>query len=142
MDGKTPINKLLGPDFNKDNTQMEGATLGDILDRASKLKQHIVHDLDAMDAQTLVPPEHDPIIELGIETPKVDRMLNSFDVQWRTTVDALRLRAEQLHKAADDLEHRANTLEEYRTYLTDVKNATLFEIESRMRADSLQFVKG
>jgi hypothetical protein len=75
-----------------------------------------------------------------VETPRVDRMMNVFDTQWRTTADVCVLRAQELEAAALDLRQRAERLMAARDLCDEVKGAVQFEIKSRQRADALALV--
>lgn len=74
------------------------------------------------------------------ETPKVDRMLGAFRREWEKTADECVKRAIELEEAAADLRNRAGHLLNACGYLDDVKQATVYEIDSRERVNSLMFV--
>lgn len=74
------------------------------------------------------------------ETPKVDRMLGAFRREWEKTADECIKRAVELEDAAADLRNRAGHLLNACGYLDDVKQATVYEIDSRERVNSLMFV--
>lgn len=94
--------RLLGPDFHRDNTQM---------------------------------------VELTVETPTVDRMLERFNKQWEETAAECVFRAEELEGVAMDLRERAAKLRSAKELTVEVKGAVLFEINARNRATSLALVK-
>lgn len=96
--------------------------------------------LDAIKAG-MVPTESNRSVLSDVPlTPSVDRMLSTFERQWVETANACIQRAEELEKAAADLRLRAADLHSACNYLQDVKQAVLFEIESRNRATSLALV--
>ena len=80
------------------------------------------------------------ILQQAEETPTVDRLLWRFEREWTNTADTCIKRAEELEQAALDLRKRADDLLSSRNFLNDVKQAVLFEIESRNRASSLALV--
>lgn len=98
-------------------------TMGDILARA------IGTEVDALQ-----------IHRLEQRMPTVDRIMNRFDSQWRTTADACLQRAVELEEAAGDLRRRAEKLMAARELVDEVKGAVQFEIDARNRALSLVLV--
>jgi hypothetical protein len=81
------------------------------------------------------------ITQLTYETPLVDKIMDRFSNQWRSTAQACIARAEELEQAAAELREHAAVLNEAQYLLVDTASTVQFEINARNRAASLALVR-
>lgn len=99
-----------------------------------------LQDLLTKNRETIIDGTVVDIKTVAPETPRVDRMIATFEKQWTDTAAHCLARAAELESAAAELRQRAVDLHAACNYLHDVKQTSLYEIESREKVQSLMFV--